>query len=61
MYKKKEFEKLTSLYDVHIYKGINGIAMRYCHKKLECFKGKEKYKYHLGAEDVDIFTVTISK
>ena len=43
MYKKKEFKKLTSLYDVHIYKGINGIAIRYCHKKLECFKGKEKY------------------
>ena len=42
MYKKKEFKKLTSLYDVHIYKGINGIAIRYCHKKLECFKGKEK-------------------
>ena len=43
MYKKKEFKKLTSLYDVHVYTGINGIAIRYCHKKLECFKGKEKY------------------
>ena len=43
MYKKKEFEKLTSLYDVHVYKGINGIAIRHCHKKLEYFKGKEKY------------------
>ena len=43
MYKKKEFKKLTSLYDVHVYKGVNGIAMRYCHKKLEYFKGKEKY------------------
>ena len=43
MYKKKEFKKLTSLYDVHIYGGINGIAMRYCHRKLECFKNKEKY------------------
>ena len=43
MYKKKEFMKLTSLYDVHVYTGINGIAIRYCHKKLECFKGKEKY------------------
>jgi len=43
MYKKKEFKKLTSLYDTHIYKGINGVAMRYCHRKLECFKGKENY------------------
>ena len=43
MYKKKEFKKLTSLYDVHVYTGINGIAIRHCHKKLECFKGKEKY------------------
>ena len=43
MYKKKEFKKLTFLYDVHIYRGINGIAMRYCHRKLECFKRKEKY------------------
>ena len=43
MYKKKEFKKLTSSYSEHIYRGINGIVMRYCHRKLECFKGKEKY------------------
>ena len=43
MYKKKEFNKLNLLYDTHIYKGINGVIMRYCHRNLECFKGKEKY------------------
>ena len=43
MYKKKEFKKLTYSYTNHIYKGINGIAMRYCHRKLECFEGKENY------------------
>ena len=43
MYKKNEFKKLDSLYNSHIYEGINGIAMRYCHRKLEYFKGKEKY------------------
>ena len=43
MYKKKEFKKLTALYDAHIYRGINGFVMRYCHRKLECFKRKEKY------------------
>ena len=30
-------------------------------KEFNFLKGKEKYKYHLGAEDVDIFTVTIRK
>ena len=47
MYKKNEFNKLNSLYNIHIYTGINGIAMRYCHRKLECFKGKEKYDHVL--------------
>ena len=43
MFKKNEFKKLNSLYNTHIYKGINGVAMRYCHRKLECFKGKKEY------------------
>ena len=30
-------------------------------KEFNFLKGKEKYKYHLGAKDVDVFTVTISK
>ena len=39
MYKKSIFKKLASKYDTHIYSGINGILMKYCHKNLECFKG----------------------
>ena len=43
MFKKKQFDKLNSLYTTHMYKGVNGLIMKYCHRKLECFKGKEKY------------------
>ena len=43
MFKKKQFDRLNSLYAKHMYKGINGLFMRYCHRRLECFKGKEKY------------------
>ena len=43
MFEKKQFNKLNSLYNAHIYKGVNGFLMRYCHRKLECFKRKEKY------------------
>ena len=43
MFKKSQFNKLNSLYNTHMYKGVNGLIMKYCHRKLECFKGKEKY------------------
>ena len=43
MFEKKQFNKLNSLYNTHLYKGLNGFLMRYCHRKLECFKRKEKY------------------
>ena len=43
MFEKKQFNKLNSLYNTHVYKGLNGFLMRYCHRKLECFKRKEKY------------------
>ena len=43
MFKKKQFDRLNSLYTTHMYKGVNGLIMKYCHRKLECFKGKEKY------------------
>ena len=43
MFEKKQFNKLNSLYSTHIYKGVNGFLMRYCHRKLESFKRKEKY------------------
>ena len=43
MFEKKQFNKLNSLYNAHVYKGLNGFLMKYCHRKLECFKRKEKY------------------
>ena len=43
MFKKNKFNKLNASYNTHIYKGINGVVMRYCHRNLESFKGKEKY------------------
>ena len=43
MYKKSIFKKLALKYDTHMYSGINGILMKYCHKNLEYFKGKDHY------------------
>ena len=43
MYKKSIFKKLALKYDTHMYSGINGILMKYCHKNLECFKGNDHY------------------
>ena len=54
MFEKKQFNKLNSLYSNHIYKGLNGFLMRYCHRKLECFKKKEKYSkvLEIGAGNI---------
>ena len=35
MYKNDKFADLNKLYNKHLYKGISGIFMRYCHRKLE--------------------------
>jgi SAM-dependent methyltransferase len=43
MYKKDEFKKLDVKYDTHLYTGLLGFAMRYCHRKLEKFNRKKKY------------------
>ena len=43
MYKKSIFKKLALKYDTHMYSGINGILMKYCHKNLEYFKDKDHY------------------
>jgi len=43
MYKKKKFKKLDSKYNTHLYTGLNGYFMRYCHRQLEKFNKKEKY------------------
>ena len=43
MYKKDEFKKLDAKYNTHLYTGILGIVMKYCHRQLEKFNSKAKY------------------
>jgi len=43
MYKKDEFKKLDAKYNTHLYTGLIGVAMSYCHRHLEKFNKKEKY------------------
>ena len=38
MYKKKIFRDLDKKYNSHLYTGLLGILMNYCHRKLEVFK-----------------------
>ncbi len=41
MYKKEIFRKLDKNYNLHIYSGLLGVLMNYCHKKIENFKNKK--------------------
>lgn len=41
MYKDKEFSKLDTVYKTHLYTGLIGTFMHYCHKKLESYDFKE--------------------
>ena len=43
MYKKDEFKKLDVKYNTHLYTGLLGFAMRYCHRQLEKFNRIKKY------------------
>ena len=43
MYKKDEFKKLDVKYNTHLYTGLIGFAMKYCHRQLEKFNINEKY------------------
>ena len=43
MYKKDEFKKLDVKYDTHLYTGLLGFAMRYCHRQIENFNREKKY------------------
>ena len=43
MYKKDEFKKLDVKYNTHLYTGLLGFAMKYCHRQLEKFNKNEKY------------------
>lgn len=42
MYKKEIFRDLDKKYNSHLYTGLLGILMNYCHKTLENFKLKNK-------------------
>ena len=41
MYKKEIFRDLDKKYNTHLYSGLLGILMNYCHRTLENFKGKK--------------------
>ena len=41
MYKKDAFKKLDAKYSTHLYTGLLGFAMRYCHRQLENFNRKK--------------------
>ncbi len=43
MYKKDEFKKLDAKYNTHLYTGLLGFAMRYCHRQIENFNREKKY------------------
>ena len=43
MYKKENFRNLDKKYNSHLYTGLLGILMNYCHKKLEVFRKKDSY------------------
>jgi len=43
MFKKDTFKKLGNKYNDHLYAGLLGFAMRYCHRQLEKFNRKKKY------------------
>ena len=41
MYKKEIFRDLDKKYNSHLYSGLLGILMKYCHRKLEAYKNKK--------------------
>ena len=43
MHKKEVFKNLASKYNTHLYTGLYGYAMRYCHRQLENFDREQKY------------------
>jgi SAM-dependent methyltransferase len=53
MHKKEVFKNLASKYNIHLYTGLYGYAMRYCHRQLENFNREKKYSkvLEIGAGD----------
>ena len=43
MHKKEVFKNLASKYNTHLYTGLYGYVMRYCHRQLENFDEVVKY------------------
>ena len=41
MYKKEIFRNLDEKYNTHLYSGLLGVLMKYCHRKLENFQNKK--------------------
>ena len=41
MYKKEIFRNLDKKYNSHLYSGLLGVLMNYCHRKLEDFQNKK--------------------
>ena len=41
MYKKEIFRDLDKKYNSHLYSGLLGVLMNYCHRTLENFRGKK--------------------
>ena len=41
MYKKEIFRDLDKKYNSHLYSGLLGILMKYCHRKLEIYNNKK--------------------
>ena len=42
MHKKEVFKQLANKYHTHLYTGLYGYAMRYCHRQLENFNREKK-------------------
>ena len=53
MHKKEVFKNLASKYNIHLYTGLYGYVMRYCHRQLENFNREKKYPkvLEIGAGD----------
>ena len=43
MHKKEIFKHLANKYNTHLYTGLYGYVMRYCHRQLENFNREKKY------------------
>ena len=59
MYKKDIFKKLDAKYNTHLYSGLLGYVMRYCHRQLEKFDRKKNIQEYWKLELVAHHTLII--